>query len=187
MKIAFLPKTRCIFKKCMCVYYSQWKFFMKNSWITANCLIRKIIWCTNSSNTYASSTTQLHSWQHGLKMQSTKQAAYRRNNCEDGITYECDVSVLNWVRLWTINLMPTKDKNGGHSGAVWTLRSHCKGRDWIPGGETKIPQALWPKEKKKKKDNNGAKEVNILYNLRAFTLDFLGLSILTASWCSHYA
>ena len=42
-------------------------------------------------------------------------------------------------------------------------------------------------QNKKKKDNNGAKEVNILYNLRAFTLDFLDLLILTASWCSHYA
>lgn len=42
-------------------------------------------------------------------------------------------------------------------------------------------------QKKKNKDNNGAKEVNVLYNLRALTLDFLGLSILTASQCSHYA
>ena len=55
---------------------------------------------------------------------------------------------------------------GGIESLVGKLRSH---------------KPCDQKKKKKKKDNNGEKEVNIQYNLRAFTLDFLGLSILTAS------
>ena len=106
-------------------------------------------------------------------MEITKRAAHRRNNSEDGITYECDISVPNWY-MKDMNYQSDANK----SPVVRTLRSHCQGQDWIPGGETKIPQALRPKEKKK--DNNEAKEVKVPYNLRALTLDYLGLSILTA-------
>ena len=137
------------------VYYSQWKYFKKNSWITANCLIRKIIWCTNSSNNTLT-LLQLHdfipdntAWKWKLQNEQLIEEIILRMVSLTSVIYQC---LTDTWRIWTINLMLIKDKNGGHSGAVRTLRSHCQGQDWIPGGETKIPQALRPKEKKK--DNN---------------------------------
>lgn len=45
------------------------------------------------------------------KIAITKQAANERNNGEDVITCE-NISVLHLVRIWTINLVLTKDNNG---------------------------------------------------------------------------
>lgn len=57
---------------------------------------------------YISFLSNNMAWKNG----NTKQAVDERNNGEDDIIYEFDVSVFDMVRMWSTDLVLTKDNNG---------------------------------------------------------------------------